>query len=246
VRPFSWRTDGLVLVIAMLAPSLMTWLYFVVYAGQGEFTRNLYLASKVVLGILPFVWFLWLRRGAAPDPSVITISRHWAGFVAGLAFGLVTFAAMLIAYYGMLRGTPALMGTVDILMEKLKDAGVETAAGFLGMAVFLSFLHAAFEEYYWRWFVFGRLRMGIPWLLAAVIAAVAFTLHHVIVLWAYIPPTHAWFLVPLLSLGIGIGGFVWSIIYHRTGSLVGAWVAHVFADLGIMWCGYDLCKGYLA
>lgn len=114
------------------------------------------------------------------------------------------------------------------------------------MALYLSVLHAAFEEYYWRWFVLGRLRRGMPWLPAAAVAAVAFALHHVIVVAAYIPATHAWLLVPLLSLGIALGGLVWSVIYHRTGSVLGAWVAHVLADLGIMFCGYDLCKGYLA
>ena len=35
MRPFSWKTDGPVLLVAMLAPSLMTWLYFVAYAGPG-------------------------------------------------------------------------------------------------------------------------------------------------------------------------------------------------------------------
>lgn len=246
MRPFSWKADGTVLLVAMLAPSGLTWLYFVVFAGQGEFTRNLYLASKVVLGVLPVAWFLWLRRGATPAVDIPVPQRnHQASLVAGLAFGLLTFGGMLLAYYMLLRGTPALAGTVGALLVKLKDAGVDSARTFLVMALFLSVLHAAFEEYYWRWFVFGRLRRGVPWLLAAAVAAAVFALHHVIVLAAYIPATHAWFLVPLLSFGIAVGGFVWSVIYERTGSLLGAWVAHVLADLVIMWCGYDLCRGYL-
>jgi membrane protease YdiL (CAAX protease family) len=244
MRPFSWKTDGPILIVAMLAPSLLTWLYFIVYAGQGETTRNLYFVSKVILGILPIGWFLWLRQGAPADPPPKP-RRHGLSFVEGLAFGLLTFGGMLALYYGVLRGQPALAGTTDALLAKLHDAGVHSTETFLAMALFLSVLHAAFEEYYWRWFVFGRLRRGLPWLLAAAIAAVGFTLHHVIVLAAYLPPTHAWFLVPLLSLAIAVGGFVWSVIYHRTGSLLGAWAAHVLADLGIMCCGYDLCQGYL-
>src|SRR5687767_12498467 len=123
MRPFVWKTDSPVLLMAMLAPSVLTWLYFVVYAGQGETTRNLYLISKVVLGLLPIGWFLWMQSGSsiesAPPPR-----RHGLSFVEGLAFGLLTFGGMLFLYYFFLRGQPALAGTTEALLAKLQDAGV--------------------------------------------------------------------------------------------------------------------------
>jgi membrane protease YdiL (CAAX protease family) len=165
--------------------------------------------------------------------------------LAGLLFGLLTIFSIVILYEFFLCDSPALAGTADALKSKLQDAGATSFWSYVGLAGFLSILHSAFEEYYWRWFVFGRLRYGMHWLPAAMVAALAFALHHVIVLSVYIPATHVW-LIALLSLGIALGGFVWSTIYHKTGSLIGAWTAHFLADAGIMWCGFFLCKGYLA
>jgi membrane protease YdiL (CAAX protease family) len=63
--------------------------------------------------------------------------------------------------------------------------------------------------------------------------------HHIIVLLQYFP-------VPLtifLSLMIGIGGVIWSWMYLRQGSLMGAWIAHMIVDFGALWIGYQLIFG---
>jgi membrane protease YdiL (CAAX protease family) len=254
MKPFAWQRDGLVLAAAMLAPSSLTWLYFITLAGQGTVTQSIYLGSKVVLGLLPLAWW-WCnkdRTWASTDqtvekrfPAARNRTGHRAGIWYGTLFGLLTFLAIVTLYFQFLKGSPALVGTAEAVEAKLADAGVHGVASFLALAGFLSVLHAAFEEYYWRWFVFGRLRQGIHWLGSAVVAALAFALHHVIVLGAYLPITQVW-LTAGLSLGIAFGGLTWSVIYQFTGSLLGAWIAHVFADLGIMWCGYDLCQRYFS
>lgn len=250
MKPFSWRTDGVVLGIAMLMPTVMTWIYFVLFPGQGSVTRAIYFGSKVVMGILPLWWFWrigYFNRRPEQNVGTDKAKPHYArSLLLGSVFGVLTFLGMMIVYYLFLKETPALAGTVEAVAARLKDAGVSSAATFLVLVVFLSIFHAAFEEYYWRWFVFGRLKSGVPWLWAAVLSSLAFMLHHVIVLAAYIPATHAWLLVPVLSLGIALGGFVWCMIYYKTGSLLGAFIAHVCADLGIMWCGFDLCRGLLS
>lgn len=244
MRPFSWKSDGIVIGIALIVPTIMTWLYFVILAGQGTFTRNIYFASKVVTGLLPLAWFLWLRYQSMRDANLKQAERiaprHELSLRLGLDFGLFTVAIILVAYYVFLKGTTMLAGTGPIIEGKLTDAGISGATAFLIMACFLSIIHSAFEEYYWRWFIFGRLKAALPWLWAAVISSAGFTLHHIIVLWAFLPGDYGWMLVILFSLGIGFGGFVWCCIYQYTGSLLGAWIAHLCADLAIMWCGWDI------
>lgn len=243
-RLFSWKSDGVVIGIALFAPMVMTWIYFIVFAGQGAFTRFVYLGSKIVLGLLPVCWFLWLRyqsmRSDALTPPARTVRRHELSMRLGLDFGLFTVAAILVAYYVFLKDTSLLAGTGAIVQGKLDDAGVTSLNTFIIMALFLSILHSAFEEYYWRWFVFGRLRTAIPWLYAALISSLGFMLHHVIVLWAFLPGSYGWLMTLLLSLGIGFGGFIWCCIYQYTGSILGAWIAHLCADLAIMWIGWDI------
>lgn len=243
-RPFSWKSDGLVIGIALLLPTLATWVYFVLLAGQGTFTRNVYFASKVLTGLLPLGWFLWLRYRSMRDPNLQPtppmIRRHELSFRLGLDFGLFTVAIILVAYYVFLKNTNLLSETGGIVQDKLSDAGISSSQAFIIMALFLSVLHSAFEEYYWRWFIFGRLRKAMPWLWAALISSAGFMLHHILVLWAFLPGEHGWILILLFSLGIGFGGFIWCCIYQYTGSLMGTWVAHLSADLAIMWCGWDI------
>ncbi len=242
--PFSWKSDGIILGIALLAPMAMTWIYFVTFAGQGTVTRVLYGSSKVVLGLLPICWFLWLRyqamRSENVTPLTRPIRRHELSIRLGLDFGLFTVAAILVAYYVFLKDTSLLAGTGAIVQTKLDDAGVSSLNTFIIMALLLSILHSAFEEYYWRWFVFGRLKVAIPWLYAALISSLGFMLHHIIVLWAFLPGSYGWLMTLLLSLGIGFGGFIWCCIYQYTGSIIGAWIAHLCADLAIMWIGWDI------
>jgi membrane protease YdiL (CAAX protease family) len=249
LRQFHWKTDGWVLGIALFAPTVMTWLYFFVLAGQGMLTRSVYFASKVLTGLLPLYWYLYLRFQTMRASDVNDIApakpRHLLSFKLGLDFGLFTVAAMMVLYYVFLRDLPLLKTTAGLIQTKLQDAGVTSATMFVVMALFLSVIHSAFEEYYWRWFVFGRLRAGLPWLWAAAISSFGFMFHHILVLYTFLPGEAGILFVVLFSLAIGIGGFVWCCIYQHTGSLLGAWVAHLCADLGIMWCGYDIVASRL-
>lgn len=245
MRPFQWKSDGIVIGIAMLAPTLMTWLYFFVLAGQGTTTRVVYGASKVITGLLPLVWFLWLRyQSSRSDASYSSAAdptpRYLLSLKLGLDFGLFTIAGMLVMYYVWLCDLALLKTTSAIVQTKLTDAGVNSLYSFVFMAGFLSVIHSAFEEYYWRWFVFGRLRTAMPWIYAALISSVGFMLHHILVLYAFLPGSVGLLFVVLFSVAICVGGFIWCCIYQYTGSLLGAWIAHLAADVGIMWCGWDI------
>ena len=239
-RPFAWRRDGWVLALAMVLPTLGAWLYFDVFAGRGGIPGVLYSAMKGVQLLLPMGWMVLVRREKLHLP-------RWQGRSAmlGLSFGVLTAAAMLPVYFLIASQTDLLNQTVPVLKAKLVDFRITGLSGFVAMALFISFVHAGFEEYYWRWFVFRRLSEGMNWQPAALLSALAFAAHHVVVLDAYLPPEHFWTATVGFSLAIACGGAVWAWIYQRTGHIVGAWVAHVLADLAIMYIGYDLLQGHL-
>jgi membrane protease YdiL (CAAX protease family) len=96
------------------------------------------------------------------------------------------------------------------------------------------------EEYYWRWFVFARLRKLTTLPNAIVISSLGFMAHHVIVLSHYFGGLS--FLSCFFSLGVAIGGVVWSWLYARTHSLWGSWLSHALVDAGIFLVGFDLVK----
>ena len=73
------------------------------------------------------------------------------------------------------------------------------------MALFISVFHSLLEEYYWRWFVFGRLERSLPLAAAIGISSLAFMAHHVFVL-AYYFPGRFWSAAVPFSLCVAAGG----------------------------------------
>jgi hypothetical protein len=100
-------------------------------------------------------------------------------------------------------------------------------------------VNSLIEEYYWRWFLFGHLRQVVPVFLAYLLAGVAFAAHHVVITTQFFPMS--WGL--LIGAFVGVAGVIWSVMYARQQTIMGVWVSHIIADLGIMFIGYNLLFG---
>jgi len=219
---------------AMVLPLAASFAYFVVFPGT-TFGHACYAGIKVFL----LLWPVLAIKAVLREPLMArewNPPRHRASLWPGLAFGLVVVGAMI----GLIEGTP--LGSIvydngDRIATRVEDLGV--ADHFLAFALFISFAHAALEEYYWRWFVFGQLRRLVPLGAAHVLAALAFASHHVVILSQFFPLGWAF------GLGgcVACGGLAWSWLYHRYGSLLGAWASHVVVDLGLMWVGWQVMGG---
>jgi hypothetical protein len=141
-------------------------------------------------------------------------------------------------YYGFLRASPVLAGAPRAVASQMADFGIESMAGFLLLAGFISLVHSLAEEYYWRWFVFGQLRESVPLAAAIIISSLGFMAHHVLVIGKFLGGygPYTWF----FSLCVATGGGLWAFLYHRTRTLYGAWLSHFMVDAGLMWIGFDL------
>ena len=107
------------------------------------------------------------------------------------------------------------------------------------MASFIAVGNSLLEEYYFRWFIFGRMRAFLPLPSAIAASALVFMAHHIILLSVYLPG-HFWTLTVPLSLCIAVGGGIWSWLYARTGSLYAPWLSHAIIDVAIGVVGWDL------
>jgi membrane protease YdiL (CAAX protease family) len=238
-RPPRPVTPG-VLLFAMVFPTLVAWLYFVALATGGG---NANPAQQLVYSLGKVIQF------GTPVAFVVLVERRWPHFLAprrdglglGLAFGLLVAGAMFALYFLALRGSPAFSRTPVELLHKLQELGVDSPGGYLGLAVFIAVAHSLLEEYYWRWFVFGRLREFVPWRWALVLSSLAFMGHHVVVLHVYLPGRFLAEVVPF-SLAIAVGGGVWAWLYERTGTLYASWLSHALVDAAIFVIGWDLIR----
>jgi membrane protease YdiL (CAAX protease family) len=159
-----------------------------------------------------------------------------------VAFGLAVSAAIWLLYAVFLRDWLIRIGTPQKVLAKLHECGAATPAMFLLLTVFLAGIHALLEEYYWRWFVFGRLRRVLPVAAAIAVSSVGFMAHHVVVLDAFLPGHFLTAAVPF-ALCVGVGGAAWAWLYERTGSIASVWLSHLLVDAAIMLVGYDLAFG---
>ena len=250
IRPSA--AEALALAFAMGFPTLAIWLYFYA-AADPAVSRFAYGAAKTVQFAFPLAWALLVERGAlgfgagGRRSSAGHRSRRegragergprW-GVAAGLATGLVAFAGVILGYPALLAGWSALASAPRGISEKLALLGVEGPASFLLLAAFYSLAHSFLEEYYWRWFVFGRLRRHLSPRAAGIVSSLAFTSHHVLLLGVLLggfgPAT--W----LLALAVAAAGGLWAWLFHESGSLAGPWASHALADAGLMWIGYQL------
>jgi len=231
------RTETALIVLALLLPTLGAWAYFVQLAGRSG-ALAVYFGFKILQFSLPLA-AIWLCPVTGPqyrDRRASTTLRH------GLGSGAVMASATLVGYFALLRGGGLAAAAAIRIAPKLDDFKIGGVVSFVVMALLLSFLHSFLEEYYFRGFIFNRLRSRLNDGAAIGVSSLGFAAHHVIVIATYVGWSY-WGVTILFSVGLAITGAYWSVLYRRTNSLVAPWVSHVCADLAVMAVGYDLLWG---
>jgi len=238
------------LIFAMVFPTVMTWLYFVALARPSDshssqtlalpgnfWVQAAYGAGKVLQFSFPVLFLFFV------DPKSLQPGRpHFKGLGLGIGFGLLVGAGVFIFYWAGLRYWLIEIGAADQIRSKIEEFNSATPIRYLGLAAFLAMGHSLLEEYYWRWFVFGRLRKFLPLPLAIAMSSLAFMAHHVIVLGRFFP-NDFWKAAVPFSLGIAVGGAFWAWLFNRSGSIYSPWLSHLLVDTAILAIGYDMLFG---
>ena len=199
-------------------------LIYLLWVPTGQ-TQLAYGIAKLLLVIWPLLWWTGLHRQL---PSHVSLRRTslWYGLVTGI---IIVLTVGLVSWLS----TDFFLNFRTALQAQVADFGLNQTT-YLWFALGLAIVHAGFEEWYWRSFVFRGLRLKLNWSAAALVSSLAFASHHIIVLMQFAPP---WFSV-MGGLAVGLAGYVWCYQYQKTGSLFGSWVSHLLADLVVMAVGY--------
>jgi membrane protease YdiL (CAAX protease family) len=233
------QADLMAVAFALMFPTLLTWLYFVVLAGQESKWQTLTAGlGKVVQFGFPLVWVFLVLREPWKRPA-------WKrdGVVMGAAFGICIAAAMVALYHFGFKPLGWFDAANEQIRSKVAGMKLDTAGKYLALSLFYPICHSLIEEYYWRWFLFGRMNQHFSLTTAVVVSSLGFMAHHVIVLATFFgwdsPLTY------FLSLCVAVGGGVWAWMYARSGSLIGVWISHMFVDGAIFLVGYDIVRPIL-
>jgi membrane protease YdiL (CAAX protease family) len=221
----------------MLYPTVLAALYIAALPAAGAEPRAVqavWLGGKALECVLPLLWVRW-ADGRWPRPAAPT--RR--GLALGLGSGLALAALMLLLYFAVLRQHHLFRTAPERVHQKVVEFGLDTPAAFIAFGCFVSGVHSLLEEYYWRWFVFGRLQRLLPVGAAVALSSTAFAAFHLVDLAAFFPGRFFTLALPL-TVCVGLGGAGWCWLYRRSGSLYGPWLCHLVLDVAMMTVGYDL------
>ena len=243
--PSEFRPPWWPVVFAALAPTLATVLYLHA-TDSTSISQVIYFASKVLIFSFPAAWWLIVERrtravsfssrGLADGENVAQLERPrelklaargdmLLGVGSGVFIGAFLWGVYLVIFRGVIDA--------DTLGERVRQFGMYEH--YVLYTLFLSTINSGLEEYYWRWFVFGRLRAKLDMPAAVVLSSLAFAAHHFVALHNFLGSAA---LAGLFSFGIAVGGAVWACHYHRTGRLRGVWVSHCIVDVAALSIGY--------
>jgi membrane protease YdiL (CAAX protease family) len=222
----------------LLFPTLIGWGVFQAAdpgrPGLNVVAQLTYGAGILVQLVLPLVC-LWRFGHGRPGRAA---PGGW-DLPLGLGFGLVAGAGAVGLYYWFLRSTPLFAESAVKVHARLAEFGLDSPGGFAVFAFFIAVVHSLLEEYYWRWFVFGRLSRRTSLGVAAALASAAFMAPHVFALSSFLGGEYPG-AVLVFTLCVGIGGAFWAWLYWRSGSLVAPWLSHLVVDAALFVVGYDL------
>jgi membrane protease YdiL (CAAX protease family) len=232
------RRHGGALLFALLFPTLVAWVYFILLANApAGLQRVVYAVGKVIQFAFPVYWVWRVERRRIIRP----FSARGTGI--GIATGAVVVATMFALYFLWLQPSTVFQLAGDRIRTRIASIGIDSRTSFAAVGLFYVLMHSGFEEYYWRWFVFRGLRERFGFLGSTLVSSLGFMSHHVLVLGLYfgaLSPATA-----LFSAAVAIGGAIWAWVYEKCDSLVGPWISHALVDAGIFIVGYDIAREVL-
>lgn len=235
--------DTLAILFASFYPLGMALVYFVGLGETASGANPIFMAAffggKLLQFLFPILYIAWFER-----ELIRFTAPTWRGIPLAIGFALLVGVSMFVLYFAVVQHIPAVRDeTPDKIHAKVQQFGADSPLRFLILAIGISVGHSLLEEYYWRWFLFGRLRLHLPISASIVLTGIGFMLHHIVILSVFFPG-HFWLLALPFSVCVGIGGGVWAWIYERSDSLYAPWLSHCLIDGAIMGIGYVMLMRY--
>ena len=217
------------LLLIAPAPSLGVWAWMIGFPDTAT-GKAIAIVCKLWLLLLPVVWLLLVQRGRMS----LSPPRR-GGFGLAILLGLVISAVIFIVY--VLLGDRLI--DADRVRGIAEQNGIGSPLSYLAVVAYWVLVNSLLEEYAYRWFIFRQCEALMPAWAAVLASAAVFTVHHVIALKVQFP----WSATILASLGIFIGGALWSWLYLRYRSVWPCYVSHAIVDIAVFIVGWIIIFG---
>ena len=218
------------LILVGIAPTVSVVTGFAFKAGLLAIV--VFIFTKVWIFGLPAFWHLRIDKNVFSRSPALN-----GGWAVSAGLGIVMAVVIVLAY--VLLGD-TLVSDED-LIEILDPFGLTTPWKLMLAILFWVFINSVLEEFVFRWFITSKIEQLVSgkWL-PILLSAGVFTLHHAIALAFFIDPLGNF----LASLGVFIGGVIFSWIYIEYRSIWVAWVAHAIADVAVFAIAWQMVVGF--
>ena len=225
----SMKLSLIALLLLVPAPSLGA-IFGMTLMPERALGKVLFFASKLWILFLPVFWRLVIDK----EPLSISRPKH-GGFKVAAVLGLAISVIIFAVYFtlGRMLIDPAMV------RDMAAETGLSNVYAYIGGAAYWILINSVIEEYVWRWFVVEKCRDLMSSRAAIATSAFIFTVHHIFAMHIYF----SWLVVTAVSVGIFIGGAVWSWCYIRYRSIWPGYVSHAIVDLAVFVIGYLLIFG---
>lgn len=146
-----------------------------------------------------------------------------------LIIGFVVFVIILIGYYIFKEFID-----LDIIKSKLLDKEGVSKANFIYVAIYISIVNSFLEEFFFRGYVFGKLRDQASRAFAYLYSSGLFALYHLAIMGTWFSPL----IFVLAMLGLFIGGLIFDYLTEEFASMQASWFVHLMANLAINTVGF--------
>ena len=218
------------LILVGIAPTVSVVTGFAFKAGVLAIV--VFIFTKVWIFGLPAFWHLRIDKNVFSRSPALN-----GGWAVSAGLGIVMAVVIMLAY--VLLGDTLVSD--DDLIEILDPFGLTTPWKLMLAILFWVFINSVLEEFVFRWFITSKIEQLVSgkWL-PILLSAGVFTLHHTIALAFFIDPLGNF----LASLGVFIGGVIFSWIYIEYRSIWVAWVAHAIADVAVFAIAWQMVVGF--
>jgi len=217
------------LLLVGLAPTVSIFISF--GTDGGIISQIAYFISKIWLLIIPLIWYLKVDGGKLSFSK----PKH-GGYTMAIGLGLGMSALIFGAWFilgGLIDG--------DLLKDAVEPVGLLDVRLYIGGVIYWTVLNSLLEEYVFRWFLVVKsealVGTGTP---AILLSAFIFVIHHTFALLFFGFP---WWANLLASLGLFVGGAIFSWLYIRYRSVWMPYIAHAICDIAVFGVGAIIIFG---
>ncbi len=219
---FQRNLQILMIFMVVIAMLLVDGFFSLSYTTRALYKVGLFVIVPLFLaGFIP--WFDLF--------SVFRVKKDQKALLHALFLGMGVYVFLILLYIFL----------KDILdLNQIKGALESSVAvnkkNFLAVAIYISFINAFLEEFFFRGFAYLKLIDKMPKFFASTISALAFSLYHIGMVTGWVSPL----LTILGLLGLFVAGMLFNYINNRQGNIYASYAVHMFANFALNTIGLQM------